>query len=92
MLLVLLSLLVLLLLLLYYVFFSIRVVGILDKAKTLEITKSLAESTIVNKSYDIVGYPRNYLKKRKILVLKFFSNLDRYCHTRLYASMKCTKV
>jgi hypothetical protein len=58
-------------------FFSVRVVRILDKAKTLEITKSFIEGIIANKSYNIVGYPRNYLEK-KVLVLKFLSNLDRY--------------
>jgi hypothetical protein len=59
-------------------FFSIRVVRILDQAKTLEITKFLAENTIASRSYNIVGYPRNRLKKKEILVLKFLSNLDRY--------------
>jgi hypothetical protein len=58
--------------------FSIRVVGILNKAKTLEITKPLAENIIINKNYNIVGYPRNYLRKKEILVLKFLSNLNRY--------------
>jgi hypothetical protein len=74
----LLLLLVLLLFLLYYVFFSIRVIRILDKTKTLEVTKFLAENIIANISYNIVGHPRNRLKKKKILVLKFLDNLDRY--------------
>jgi hypothetical protein len=59
-------------------FFSIRIIRILDKTKTLEITKSLAESIIASKSYNIIGYPRNRLRKKKVLVLKFLSNLDRY--------------
>jgi hypothetical protein len=59
-------------------FFSIRVIRILNKTKTLEVTKFLAENSIANKSYNIVGYPRNYLRKREILVLKFLSNLNRY--------------
>jgi hypothetical protein len=78
-LLVLLFLLVLLLLLLYYIlFFSIRVIRILNKAKTLEITKFLVENIIANKNYNIIRYPRNRLKKKEILVFKFFSNLNRY--------------
>jgi hypothetical protein len=59
-------------------FFSIRVIRILDQAKTLEITKFLAESIIASRSYNIIGYPRNHLRKKEVLVLKFFSNLDRY--------------
>jgi hypothetical protein len=59
-------------------FFSIRVIRILDKTKTLEITKFLAEGTITSKNYNIVGYPRNRLRKKEVLVLKFLSNLDRY--------------
>jgi hypothetical protein len=58
--------------------FSVRVVRILDKAKTLEITKFLAEDIITNRSYNIIGHPKNYLRKREVLVLKFLSNLDRY--------------
>jgi hypothetical protein len=61
-----------------YSFFSIRIIRILDKTKTLEVTKSLIENTIINRSYNIVRYPRNRLKKRKVLVFKFLSNLDRY--------------
>jgi hypothetical protein len=59
-------------------FFSIRVIRILDQAKTLEMTKFLAESIITSRSYNIIGYPRNRLRKKEILVLKFLSNLDRY--------------
>jgi hypothetical protein len=59
-------------------FFSIRVIRILDKAKTLEITKFLIKGIIVNKNYNIMGYPRNRLRKKEILVLKFISNLNRY--------------
>jgi hypothetical protein len=59
-------------------FFSIRIIRILNKTKTLEITKSLAESIIASRNYNIVGYPRNRLRKREVLVLKFLSNLDRY--------------
>jgi hypothetical protein len=59
-------------------FFSVRIIRILDKTKTLEITKSLAESTIASRSYNIVGYPRNRLRKKEVLVFKFLNNLDRY--------------
>jgi hypothetical protein len=58
--------------------FSVRVIRILDQAKTLEVTKFFVENTIANRSYNIVGYPRNYLRKREILVLKFLSNLNKY--------------
>jgi hypothetical protein len=59
-------------------FFSIRIIRILDKAKTLEITKFLAKNTIENRSYNIIKYPRNRLKKKEILVFKFLGNLDEY--------------
>jgi hypothetical protein len=58
--------------------FSIRVIRILDKTKILEITKSFAENTIASRSYNIVGYPRNRLRRKEVSVLKFLNNLDRY--------------
>jgi hypothetical protein len=71
-------------------FFNIRVIRILDKTKTLEITKSLIENIIVNRSYNIIGYPRNRLKKREVLVLKFLGNLDKY--KRFSSNYKYKKV
>jgi hypothetical protein len=58
--------------------FSIKIIRILDKTKTLEITKFLVENIIASRSYNIVGYPRNRLRKKEILVLKFLGNLSRY--------------
>jgi hypothetical protein len=58
--------------------FSIKVIRILNKTKTLEVTKSLAENIIASRSYNIIGYPRNRLTRREVLVLKFLSNLNKY--------------